>query len=213
MACVLSNLQSQCQQFGAIVRVYVASTAQIDGVLFGTNDLIDTLDLTAGEEFVVLTPESLDATTQTLNVLTRDDRSAPARWSHTVDTVFLGTSNSMRAAIAALVDCCDKLFAVVETANGDRFWPRAAGQRMEIDGCFRCIPVVTRPSQRPVWGVNCRWVWVRSLTCEAHPHSPPTIGTFFRVRLSRAHGCRSNECRPWCAPALLRSHPQGARSR
>jgi hypothetical protein len=121
MACVLSNLQSQCQQFGAIVRAYVAAVDDIDSVVFDANDQITTLDLLYYNTFAVLTPESLDATTQTLNVLTRDDRSAPARWTHTVDTSFLGTSVAMRAAIASLVDCCDKLFAVVETANGDRF--------------------------------------------------------------------------------------------
>lgn len=121
MACVLSNLQSQCQQFGAIVRVYVAPVDDIDTVVFDANDQITTLDLLYYNVFTVLTPESLDATTQTLNVLTRDDRSAPARWTHTVDTSFLGTSVAMRSAIQSLVDCCDKLFAVVETANGDRF--------------------------------------------------------------------------------------------
>ena len=121
MSCVLSNLQSQCQQFGAIVRVYVAPVDDIDTVVFDANDQITTLDLLFYNVFTVLTPESLDATTQTLNVLTRDDRSAPARWTHTVDTSFLGTSVAMRSAIQSLVDCCDKLFAVVETANGDRF--------------------------------------------------------------------------------------------
>jgi len=121
MACVLSNLQSQCQQFGAIVRVYVAPVDDIDTVVFDANDQITTLDLLYYNTFTVLTPESLDATTQTLNVLTRDDRSAPARWTHTVDTSFLGTSVAMRSAIQSLVDCCDKLFAVVETANGDSF--------------------------------------------------------------------------------------------
>jgi len=121
MACVLANLSSQCQQFGAIVRVYVAPVDNIQTVTFDANDQVTAITLLYYNEFVTLTPESLDATTQTLNVLTRDDRSAPARWTHTIDTSFLGTSLAMRSAIQSLVDCCDKLFAIVETANGDRF--------------------------------------------------------------------------------------------
>jgi hypothetical protein len=121
MSCVLSSLNSGCQQFGAIVRVYVAGVEDINTTTFDANDQITGLTLLYYNTFIELEPESLDATTQTLNVLTRDDRSAPARWTHTIDTMFLGTSVAMRAAIAALVDCCDKLFAVVETANGDRF--------------------------------------------------------------------------------------------
>jgi len=121
MACVLSDLQSQCQQFGAIVRVYVAPVENIDTITFDPYNTVSSLTLLYYNTFAVLTPESLDATTQTLNVLTRDDRSAPARWTHTIDTMFLGTTISMRQAIEDLVDCCDKLFAIVETANGDRF--------------------------------------------------------------------------------------------
>ena len=92
MSCVLTSLNSGCQQFGAIVRVYVAGVEEINTTTFDANDQITGLTLLYYNTFIELEPESLDATTQTLNVLTRDDRSAPARWTHTIDTMFLGTS-------------------------------------------------------------------------------------------------------------------------
>lgn len=151
MACVLSNLSSGCQQFGAIVRVYVGAVADVATTTFDANDQITGLTMVGYSEFVELQPETLEATTQTLNVLTRDDRSAPARWTHTIDTMFLGTSVATRAAIASLVDCCDKLFAIVETANGDRFVVGIDKDTTETNGIRSSIVPLTIASPN---GVN-----------------------------------------------------------
>jgi len=56
MACVLTDLNSQCQQYGGIVRVYVAPVENISTITFDANNQVTNLTLLYYNVFAVLTP-------------------------------------------------------------------------------------------------------------------------------------------------------------
>ena len=119
MACLLSNLETLCAQYGAVVAVYIGNLSQVYTTTFdGTDEEVTTM--TFGGNLIQAVPEGTEGTTAPLDTYDNSDITAAPRFGQTVTLQFLGASNETRLAIKQLTECCERLFAIVEFANGDR---------------------------------------------------------------------------------------------